>query len=601
MTRFTVFMLLLLGLSGLTQADYKVLVIGSSSSFSKSQEKDVVPELPYPPSPIAKELKNILEKDSAIKGDVKVVVDDVFREKLILSAVGQRSPKPWSCTYHAYSLAQYYFWPEGQKERIANLRGEAENKWDAVVIMGDPYLIANMPGIYSEGVQLLVKDILAGGATPVLLMQLPDDKKKINHFAEVIARVGDSDKVLVAPAALAWKKLRKKSLKDRSYLAASSIYSVLFNKSASKSKYRYSSSIAKEALSSVKSYTSKYDSMFAFATPFTMKSVHKRQYNVHHTGSSSEHGISSGLKRVLARGKVTFALKAKGIKKYDFNLGRGNSNFEAKKQYKVNPVLFERSYGFPMGERRDMDPKKRDGKGAAVSMLYGIDKRFMNGRHEDGTDLGIAYDMIRQDEVKKDVRCIPIRLLHSKMLAIVKELTPNRDGWHLSNYIDEAAATYIYTSLTGRCPIGDEPALASEKKHSNEEWRRWMARRIGYETAWRLSHLSPRVPGLEILPSATSVTSIMSGDSEKMTVRFLYPPIAPVTVKVLVEGAMESTVTPDELTFTPENYLESQVVAVKAAGSGQLKINFLSESEDTVYKELSDSWIYNVGKTTAAK
>ena len=48
--------------------------------------------------------------------------------------------------------------------------------------------------------------------------------------------------------------------------------------------------------------------------------------------------------------------------------------------YKVDPARFDRSYGFPMQDHS---------RTAAESMLYGIDKRG-----NDGTDLGIAWDMI---------------------------------------------------------------------------------------------------------------------------------------------------------------------------------------------------------------
>jgi hypothetical protein len=38
----------------------------------------------------------------------------------------------------------------------------------------------------------------------------------------------------------------------------------------------------------------------------------------------------------------------------------------------------------------------------------------------------------------------------------------------------------MYTLLSGRCPIGDEPADAS-----SAEWQSWYCRKVGYEVAWQ--------------------------------------------------------------------------------------------------------------------
>jgi hypothetical protein len=283
---------------------------------------------------------------------------------------------------------------------------------------------------------------------------------------------------------------------------------------------------------------------------------------------------------------VSLVGKPKDQKKFDFNLGRGNSNFEPNKQYKVDPNTYGRSYGFPMGERRDLN--RGDKKGAVVSTPFGIDKRYLNGRqYEDGTDLGVAYDMIRQEEVPKDVRCIPIRLMYSKMHAIDNGITPNSDGWHMSHYTDTACGAFLYTLLSGRCPVGDEP-----KKDNLNEWRHWLGRKTGYETAWRMSHLDARVPGFEVLPSATNAKTVSAKKTEKLTVRFIYPPKAPVTVQVAVDKSAHGSLSVRELTFTPENYNKAQTVTLTGGSAGALSVLFRTKSADPVYNGLTDSWAY---------
>jgi len=130
------------------------------------------------------------------------------------------------------------------------------------------------------------------------------------------------------------------------------------------------------------------------------------------------------------------------------------------------------------------------GKTAAETMLYGIDKRYLNGsRYDDGTDLGIAYDMIRQGEVESDVRATPVRLMWAKLHDADPTLKPLRDKWHMSRYLDEATGTFMYALLSGRCPVAAQPPA-----RNSDAWRRWLGRKIGYETAMRMAHLAPPRP-----------------------------------------------------------------------------------------------------------
>ena len=153
------------------------------------------------------------------------------------------------------------------------------------------------------------------------------------------------------------------------------------------------------------------------------------------------------------------------------------SIFEKQKQYKVAPDRFHRSYGFPMQDQS---------KTAATTMLYGIDKRFDGRRYDDGTDLGIAYDMIRQGEVPNDIRCVPIRLMWAKMRDAAPKLRPVGDGWHMSGYLHEATAAYMVTLLTGRSPVGAAP------RKGTSAWYAWLGRKVGHETAMRMGRLQVR-------------------------------------------------------------------------------------------------------------
>ena len=269
----------------------------------------------------------------------------------------------------------------------------------------------------------------------------------------------------------------------------------------------------------------------------------------------------------------------------DFNYGRANSIFERHKQYKVAPDMFDRSYGFPMQEGAST---------AAQTMPYGIDKRYMGGRrYDDGTDLGIAYDMIRQGEVKSDIRCVPIRLMWAKLHRVNPELKPLRDKWHMSRYLDEASGTFIYTLLSGRCPVGAEP-----DEGNRDAWNRWLGRRIGYETAWRMSHLQARVPGFRVLPSSSKSMTVSPDKPEKMTLRFMYPPLSEVKVTISIEKAGVAVASPASLTFTPENHSTPQEVTISAPeevkADREFRVIFRTESKDEVFDGLSDSWAYTV-------
>lgn len=496
--------------SHIAAADPNVLVVASTRPYSSQQGVKPMDE----PS-IVKLVRDRLSQDMKIRGKLNVEFEDVYRAKPLDTAVGGGGGIGQK-TYKAHSLAQWYYWPDGRDARMASLQGKGDTKWDAVVIIGDASLLANMPGVFAEGATLIINKVREGTAKPIIIVP-PIEGSNAGKVAEAACMVGMSAdvSVLPRPSAMTIKKLQMSGFKA--------------------------------------------DNVFA------MKYVDKRAITYNHTGSSSERGIEGGIRGAASRCGVTAQKKNPGDVEgnIDFNYGRANSGWEKHKMYKVEPNNFDRSYGFPMQDHS---------KSAAVSMPHGIDRR-----NDDGTDLGIAWDMINQNEVEKDVRCVPIRLMFAKLNEANPELKPCGDSWHMSKYLNTASGTFIYTLLSGRCPVNDQPS-----PDNKDAWNHWLGAKVGYETAWRMSHLGARVPGFVVRPSGTS----------SLEVKFLNPPKAEVTIAVGADRADAAEVSPAALTFTPENYSKAQRITVKNKSDGQFRVKLLTQSKDVVFNRLHDSWPY---------
>lgn len=592
---------------GIARSEFNILIIGSTESYS-SMNRDALQAIPFNPLEIANHLREITQADSRITGPKDVVFEDLYRTKFIPTSIGQGGAL-WDLTYRSYSLAQYYYWPEDRTARLKNLIGEGGIAWDYVVLMDDPYLIANMPGIYAEGVNNIAQQIDSNKL--ILLMQWPKpgSSSKANpfdasHYREITYRVGNSLGIKVVPAGDAWTTLEPKDVSSQhpspngAYLAAACIYSAIFSRDASQTGYTFQNAtfddlIATHAMETVQNSKSQYTGKFKFETPFTMKAVKKRAITASQSGSSSEAGINGGLGRVLKLCKVTYTVKKNGdpslLPPSDFNFGRANRAFETNKRYQVDPTRFGRAYGFPMQDQKTT---------SAETMLYGIDARY----NDDGTDLGIAFKMIRQNETVKDVRTVPLRLMWAKIHDFDPLLEPLRDNWHMSRYADEMGASYMYTLLSERCCIGDEP-----QDNTTDSWRYWLSRRIGYETAWRLSSLQARASGFVVLPSSEDAeisTSIKT--KATLMVRFLYAPISKVTVTVSINNPNVAIINPHTLTFTADNYATAQTVTVLGLpgnlASEEFDVIFSTSSDDEVFDELNDVWNYTNARTlTGAK
>ena len=238
-------------------AETNVLVLGTTKSYSDVQNNTIPRnQKPFNPKPIVEHLEKILKGDKRL-GTVNVVFEDIYRTS---------DRKLWGKVFPArcYSLQSYNYWPDKQADRWKNLKGDAGTQWDHIVIMGDPSIIANTPGVYARGVKLLLDVIKDSKAKPVLMMQWPHSGSEvpINDFGEVIYRVGDSGGIPVAPAGYAWDELKRKDTGSHptqkgAFLAAATIYSKIFKRSATESQYSYSAGLADLANKTVKAHEEK--------------------------------------------------------------------------------------------------------------------------------------------------------------------------------------------------------------------------------------------------------------------------------------------------------------------------------------------------------
>ncbi len=454
-----------------------ILVLGSTRSIHTGTTAFSVEST-------ASELQKILTSDTNITATVYVAAEDMYQNKQISVGLGSGG-STYDYTFSRHSLMQYYYWPEGYEDRMQNLAGNKDKDWDYVVIAADPYIVATVPGYYSLGVNKIASKVEEGNARALLLMMWPKEPiagVSIEHFEEFTYRTSDGAKTDVAtvPAGLVWNALSNDKQDEAAmhptpngaYVAAASIYSHIFNESASTSGYEYDNAIADTAFETVKEALDKthYTGKANFVSPFMACDIQEVELNYNHTGTSSENGILGGLRWVID--KSDRSLVKDGTPPINFNYGRANTNFEANKRYKIDASKFDFSLGFPM----------QDGSiNGDVSMQYGLDKRFSDS--ENGTDLGTALYMVRNAELPQG-RAVPVRTLYVQLREAIPGQSAYRDNWHMHRDLDKAIGGFMYTLLTGDCALGDEPA-----DKASGEWNSWMAHKIGYETAWNLMYM----------------------------------------------------------------------------------------------------------------
>ncbi|MBS9463479.1 hypothetical protein KIM67_13760 [Flagellimonas sp. 389] len=410
-----------------------ILLLGPSKSINSSTQA-------FSLASVTEQLNNILSQDNTVTTTVNIEYEDTYREKIVNVGLGSSASNQIEYTHYAHSLVQYYYWPDGQENRMSNLKGDGEKDWDYVVIAADPYIVSKIPGFYSLGVNKIATKITEGSAKPLLLMQWPKSEQNttsISNFEDFTYRTaaGALVDLEVVPAGLAWQDLSSE-LKDEqsahpspngAYLTAAAIYAHIYNENPSISDYIYNDALADAALSGVKEAKSKthFSGEHSYNSPFKSGTVNESIIRYNHTGSSTENGIIGGLNWVIAKVDGT-TLQRDGAATVNFNLGRANTNFETNKRYKIDAGKFNFSIGFPM----------QDGSVTGdTSMLYGIDKRGIQS--ENGTDLGVALYMIRENELPT-ARAVPIRALYAQMKELNITDSAYRDNWHMSRDLDKA-------------------------------------------------------------------------------------------------------------------------------------------------------------------
>jgi hypothetical protein len=448
-----------------------ILVIGTNKSIKDGAEA-------FSSDQITKELQSILSADTSISIHVNVVAENIYQTKNFTSGIAGTQTR--NLDYFSHSLVQYYYWPDGHVARMNKLTGNDGVDWDLVVIGADPYIVSKIPGYYSLGVNKIAAKVMEGGAKPLLLMMWSKDESLINHFEEFTYRASDGAKVKLetVPAGLAWKALPagKKDIAtahptpNGAYLAAASIYSHLYNKSASSSQYAYDDVIADNAHTSRVSEASKihYVGKRSFISPYKSCEIKDSNLIYNHGGTSTENGILDGLQWVITQDQKTLQYGATAP--IHFNYGR--SSMGSTHLYDIDPSKYDYSFGYPLQD---------DKSTGEVSMLYGIDKRVTQNDVE--TDLGVALYMVRNSEIPYG-RNVPLRTIIAQMLEGIPGIEIYSDNWHLSGDVNNALGTFMFTLLSGDCALEGD-TIPSD----STEWRTWMAHKIGYETAWNVMHL----------------------------------------------------------------------------------------------------------------
>jgi hypothetical protein len=69
------------------------------------------------------------------------------------------------------------------------------------------------------------------------------------------------------------------------------------------------------------------------------------------------------------------------------------------------------------------------------------------------------------------------------------EQSAYRDSWHMHRDLDKASAAYMYTLLTNKCALGDEP-----DDDTASDWMTWRSHKIGCDTAWTVMHMDGNSP-----------------------------------------------------------------------------------------------------------
>lgn len=601
MTKFFLALLLVLSSLGLSHADTtKVLIIGSDHDLGDKYGSD---SAAFSPTAIASELQSILTQNGP--GDATVEVEERHNNDLPTGFVGSG----YTFTSDSYNLTGWFHYPlpaGAEEARWANLRGEGDHVWDYVVIIGDPYTMEKTPGMYAQGVAKVAEEV-AKGADPaevILLMNWPASASSstVEHYKEVVYRAGRSGGYKVAPAALAWQAAGSPSggshpNADGAYIAAASIYSRIYTQSASNSAYTYEddTTLADSVQTTVAANVGQpqYSGDFNFINPYLMLGDKRRDVHFSENGTSTEEDFKNAAKSAMDRSGVSYntidycpdgsssSATYNSDTPEDDGLGWPVGN--------EMPIAWNHGRSYPAG-RIKLNPDY-------WQLGLGFEYQWNTTAYstEIANDHYIAmmdyYDTNRANARLADAaigaRWMPTRMLWAQFHKEYPDRNPMRDSNHLNWDQTHAIGTYMYTLYSGRCPLDPEPSPMTS---------RWMAQKIGYETAWRMGRCQTRAPGFKVMPSAASAKTVTPSSSDTMSIQFIMAPTHDVTVNIATDDRLKGKVSPSQLTFTPANYNVPQTVTVigetGGAGAFEFDAQFSTTSTDPVYDGLSDAWTY---------
>ncbi len=532
--------------------------------------------------------------------------------------VATREHNAVSGSSRANNLFTWFHWPHdngGRAARWADLRGEGDAGWDYVVLIGDTYTIEATPGLYTLGVANVAEEVAKGSGKTVLLMPwpAPGSSSNLNHYKEVVYRTGRTAGIPVAPAGLAWQAAGSPDgtthpSNEGAYLAAATLFSRLFGRSAANASYNPHPSLADTAHTTVTDNQGapQYSGKFEFNNPFKMLGDKRRHVYHSERGTSTERDIRRWIHDwLLPELNVTrsFTHKTYHSNTPDddgrgwpqewplpiaFNLGRhmASARDANTKSYFTNRAFWQLGFGFSY-----------QFESSNANYIANITTRDLDLAYlmKEGTTSRTSYNLNEYDKAEEiaSARLIPLRVLW----AIIDKEFPNenfmRDNTHISRALARAGGTFVYTLYSGRTPVEDElrPAgSAIENPELNN-----FAQRVGYETAWILGNVQARAPGFKVTPA----TSNAYAASELLSVRFLYPPQEDVTVHIAVSDPTRGEVSHATLVFTPENYRVPQMVSSRALNkssvlSGGYEVLFATASDDEVYDGLDDAWSFEM-------
>jgi uncharacterized repeat protein (TIGR02543 family) len=578
-------------------SDLQILIIGSTHDSSEQLGGN---SKPFSPAAIGTELKSILSGCGL--GAVNVAVVDRYAAGTTI--IGN--------TTYAYNLASWFHWPfpkGAESNRWANLRGEAGIAWDYVILIPDPYTIEYTPGLFAYGAAKIAEEVAKGSAETVLLMPWPasDSSRNIAHYKDVVYRAGRSGGIKVAPGGLAWQAIKGSALtnpnpdNDGAFIAAASIYSTIFSKSATNSTYVYNDSWADTVnTTEVNNRNAKnYTGDFSFQNPYLYRSDYKRKIYFGSRGTSTEGYFQGAANSALGRCNVGVSSycpwnrttndwannggdtpwikwPAEFVAPIAWNDGRDGVTAEWWKSYMVNPTYWDFAYGYIYQANTWSQPVE-DANDHFASTMFAHDNELANRMMSQGPS----------------ARILPVRTLWASIHKEFPAENPLMDNNpHMNQLEHEAVGTYMYTLYSGRCPLDPEPAALDKT---------WVARKIGYETAWRLGRCQMRAPGFKVMPRLATALTVTPTTSETITVQFILPPLQDVTVNVSLSNTNAAVVGSKQLVFTPQNYNVPQNVVVAglpgSAASETFNVVVTTVSTDEVYNGLSDIWDYTINRS----